>query len=78
MKVSKYLEFVARLHGVSDIKGSTARVIEQLSLGDRENRLIGNLSKGYKQRVGLAQSLFTIRPFLSLMNRPTDLILRRW
>jgi ABC-2 type transport system ATP-binding protein len=59
MTVSEYLDFAARLHGVESGKVAAAvdTAIQKTSLGDVRGRLIGNLSKGYRQRVGLAQAL---------------------
>jgi ABC-2 type transport system ATP-binding protein len=71
MTVEKYLSFVAKLHQVKDLKANVDRVIEGLSLIDVRNRLIGNLSKGYKQRVGLAQALVYDAPFL-MLDEPTN------
>lgn len=71
MTVEKYLHFVARIHGVVDVKGQADRVMEGLSLTEVRNRLIGNLSKGFKQRVGLAQALIYDAPFL-MLDEPTN------
>ena len=71
MKVEKYLQFVARLHGVKDIKANSDKVMEELKLTDVKGRLIGNLSKGYKQRVGLAQAIVYDAPFL-ILDEPTN------
>lgn len=71
MKVEDYLVFVARLHGVRDVKGNVDKIITTLSLGEVRKRLIGNLSKGYKQRVGLAQALVHDPPFL-ILDEPTN------
>lgn len=59
MTVSEYLHFVARLKGIitNDIKAHLAEVIQLAGLKNVEKRLIGNLSKGYRQRVGIAQAL---------------------
>ena len=59
MTVRDYVEFAAALHGVESSKCRSAAnwAIEKTSLGDVRGRLIGNLSKGYRQRVGLAQAL---------------------
>ncbi len=59
MTVRDYLEFAAALHGVAsaNIKAAVNMALEKTSLGDVQKRLIGNLSKGYRQRVGLAQAL---------------------
>jgi ABC-2 type transport system ATP-binding protein len=71
MKVEKYLQFVAKLHEVQDIKGKVDKVMEELHLTDVRGRLIGNLSKGYKQRVGLAQAIVYDAPFL-ILDEPTN------
>jgi ABC-2 type transport system ATP-binding protein len=59
MTVADYLEFAATIHGVDrqKIKKSVHNALEKTALTEVRNRLIGNLSKGYKQRVGLAQAL---------------------
>lgn len=71
MTVEKFLVFVAKLHKVSNIKDNVNRVIDGLSLGEVRNRMIGNLSKGYKQRVGLGQALIYDAPFL-MLDEPTN------
>jgi len=71
MKVEKYLQYVARLHGVKKFKEPVDRVMEDLSLTEVRGRLIGNLSKGYKQRVGLAQAIVYDAPFL-ILDEPTN------
>lgn len=59
MTVYAYLKFVAGLKKIpsSQVKEHLSGIIERTRLKDVENRLIKNLSKGYKQRVGLAQAL---------------------
>lgn len=71
MTVEKYLSLVAKLHEVKDIKGNVEKVLKDLSLTEVRSRLIGNLSKGYKQRVGLAQALVYDAPFL-ILDEPTN------
>ena len=71
MKVEKYLKYVANLHGVSDVKSKVDKVMEELHLTEVRGRLIGNLSKGYKQRVGLAQAIVYDAPFL-ILDEPTN------
>lgn len=59
MKVGEYLTFCRRIHLFSQNgeAESIHSITERCGLGGVRNRLIGNLSKGYKQRVGIAQSL---------------------
>src|SRR5689334_15991607 len=59
MNVEDYLGFVARLKNVpsSDVKRRTDYVLERCSIGDVRSKLISKLSKGYRQRVGLAQAI---------------------
>jgi ABC-2 type transport system ATP-binding protein len=71
MTVEKYLNFVAKLHGVKNVQNNVEKVVEGLSLGEVNNRLIGNLSKGYKQRVGLAQALVYDASLL-ILDEPTN------
>jgi len=72
LTVTEYLSFVAELKGVSRSKKSAriATVIEQLHLGDMRKRLIGHLSKGFRQRVGLAQALIH-EPKVLILDEPT-------
>lgn len=71
MTVEDYLRFVGKLHHLKEIPARLDRVITDLSLKDVRKRLIGNLSKGYKQRVGLAQAIFYDAPFL-ILDEPTN------
>src|SRR5512136_2407027 len=59
MTVLSYLDFVAKIKGTPSArrKAHIQEVMEKTSIGDVRQRVIGKLSKGYKQRVGLAQSL---------------------
>ena len=70
--VKDYLAFVAQIKGVDkqDMAKELDTVIEKASIGDVQNRVIGKLSKGYKQRVGLAQSLLK-NPQVVILDEPT-------
>ncbi len=57
MTVRSYLDFCARIKEAKDPKTAVERAIEQVALKDVAHRLIEHLSKGYRQRVGIAQAL---------------------
>ncbi len=72
MDVQGYLQFVSEVKGVP--RGDRARkveeVMEEVAITDVQNRTVGKLSKGYKQRVGLAQALLNDPPIL-ILDEPT-------
>lgn len=72
MEVRDYLRYVCQLHKVekSKINDYLDYAIEKLDLKDVEFRLIGNLSKGYKQRVGVAQAIVN-KPDIVILDEPT-------
>ena len=72
MTVTGYLRFVAKIKGVlkNNIDAEVARVMERVSITDVKDRIIAKLSKGYKQRVGIAQSLLNDPPVL-ILDEPT-------
>jgi ABC-2 type transport system ATP-binding protein len=72
MKVLPYLRFVAKLKGVSSsgLHDEVHRVMEKVSITDMKDRIISKLSKGYKQRVGIAQAMLNDPPVL-ILDEPT-------
>lgn len=72
MTVSSYLRFVAKIKGVPKQKLDleVKRVMERVNIIDVRDRIISKLSKGYKQRVGLAQALLNDPPVL-ILDEPT-------
>jgi len=73
MTVLEFLNFVASIRGINgDVLGKRLeKVISQTSLGEVVNRKIEVLSKGFKRRVGLAQSIIHDPPVL-ILDEPTD------
>ncbi len=72
MTVRGYITFAAEIKGVprGDRRKRVSDVIEVLNLGNVANRLIGHVSKGYKQRVGLAQAMVH-KPDVLVLDEPT-------
>ncbi len=70
MYVKEFLEFTGKLYGVKNIKPRVADMIDMTGLQKEQNKKIGALSKGYRQRVGLAQAMIH-DPKVLIMDEPT-------
>ena len=72
MNVAGYLRFVAKIKGVPKdrLDSEVNRVMDRVNITDVKERIIAKLSKGYKQRVGIAQALLGDPPIL-ILDEPT-------
>ena len=71
MPVRDYVAFAARIKDVADPEAAADRALERVGLGSVRNRVIDNLSKGYRQRVGIAQAMVH-DPEVLILDEPTS------
>ena len=71
MYVKESLGFIAGIHKISSPEKRIAQVIEQTGLGPEQHKKVGQLSKGYRQRVGLAQAILH-DPEVLILDEPTS------
>lgn len=71
MYIKEYLAFIAGIYGIKNKMGRVKEMVEMTGLGPEQHKKIGQLSKGYKQRVGLAQALIH-DPKVLILDEPTS------
>ena len=68
--VKEYLQFLTAAHSITNVAAAIQSVIEKTGLGQMQNKKIAALSKGYKQRLGIAAAIIH-KPKLILLDEPT-------
>ena len=71
MYIKEYLQFIDRIHKVDNAKNRIVELIETTGLQKEQHKLISSISKGYRQRVGLAQALLH-DPDVIILDEPTS------
>jgi ABC-2 type transport system ATP-binding protein len=71
MYVKEFLQFVASIHKIENKTARISEIIDMTGLGSEQNKVIGTLSKGYRQRVGLAQAIIH-DPKVLILDEPTS------